>query len=102
MPLEAHIANSRHINALTKIMNSYPPGAALISAIITYIHGVETRTEMRLRQELANAAAETACEGLHEGPAVGVKCARCYETELGLLQPEPETEEPISVEPLEE
>ncbi len=102
MPLEAHIANSRHINALTKIMNSYPPGAALISAIITYIHGVETRTEMRLRQELANAAAETACEGLHEGPAVGVKCQRCYEVEMGLTNSDLEDQPVLDAEPLEE
>lgn len=82
---------SRHIDLLSRILNAYPPGIALLTALDTYVRTCEDTARVRARDEVAT----TVCEGLHAGPAQGLKCGACYQAEMGapyVMQVEAEIE----------
>jgi hypothetical protein len=82
---------SRHHDPLGRILNAYPPGLALLTALDTYIRTCEDTARSRARDEVAS----TVCEGLHAGPAQGLKCMACYQAEANapyLMQVEAEIE----------
>ena len=82
---------SRHIDPLTRIMNAYPVGLSLLTALDTYVRTCEDTARIRAKDEIAS----TVCEGLHAGPAQGLKCGACYQAEMGapyVMQVEAEME----------
>lgn len=65
-----------HRDALQRILYTYPMGGeGLIAALIAYCNTV---AEQAGRLGL-DAVASTVCEGMHDGPAEGLSCKRCYD-----------------------
>jgi hypothetical protein len=73
---------TRHGEALNRILAAYPPGPGLIAALETYCRTIE---EQGARRD-ANELAATVCEGLHHGEAQGLKCLKCYMAEQHFTQ----------------
>lgn len=70
---------SRYTEPLMRILMTYPPGSpGLLVALETYIKTCLDRAHAEFNNELAS----TVCEGLHNGPAKGLKCLACYEAEV--------------------
>lgn len=73
---------SRHGESIQRIIQAYSQGPALVAALETYCKTLEDRAFT----EAGKKTAEEVCEGLHAGPAMGLKCLSCYNAEHHIQQ----------------
>lgn len=70
---------------IVKILYAYAPGSpGLVGALNALCHTAEENGHKNAKDSLA----QEACEGLHTGPAAGVKCMKCYQAEQGYAEEE--------------
>lgn len=62
--------------SVIRILNAYAPGTPGLAKAIEAL--CRTAEEWGIR-EGKNQSAQEVCEGLHAGPAKGLKCRTCYE-----------------------
>ena len=68
---------TRYRDAITRVLAAYASGPGLVQALDTLIKTAEDNARTLARDEVA----QSVCEGLHDGPASGLKCRGCYEAE---------------------
>jgi len=67
----------RYNDPIRRVLAAYASGPGLVDALEVLIKTAEDAAAGRARDEVAS----TVCEGLHEGPAGGLKCRACYDAE---------------------
>ena len=74
---------TKYGQSVAQVLAAYPPGSpGLIGAIETLIQTAEQNARMNAKDEIA----ATVCEGMHNGPASGLKCLSCYNAEVHFQQ----------------
>lgn len=71
---------TRYGEGIARVIAAYAPGMqnpALIGALEVLCKSAEDHGRVAYRDEVASGV----CEGIHEGPAEGLKCRRCYDAE---------------------
>jgi len=71
---------TRYGQGIAQVLASYGvanPSAALIGALEVMVKTAEQNGKTMANTEIA----QTVCEGLHAGPAAGLKCLKCYHAE---------------------
>ncbi len=83
---------------ILRVLSLYPPGESLVTALTTLLNTAQERARIAARDEIAM----TVCEGLHVGPAAGLKCRKCYEVEQRLGEEAAVESERIAADPAAE
>lgn len=71
------MAFTRWHDPIARVLAAYPGGPGLVAALETLIRTAEENAYTRAKDDLA----QRVCEGVHPGPASGLKCRACYEAE---------------------
>lgn len=64
---------------IQKILEAY--GSSPRHVMIDALEKLIKTAQDNVRQQIRNEVATTVCEGLHDGPGVGLKCLLCYQAE---------------------
>jgi len=71
---------TRYGDGISRVIAAYAPNAqnpTLVAALEVICKSAEEHGRVAFRDEVS----EGVCEGLHEGPAEGLKCRKCYDAE---------------------
>ena len=70
--------NTRYGEAIQRVLNAYMPGVSIPPTVVAALETVIKTACDHAKAEVRDDFAERVCEGLHEGPAAGLKCMKCY------------------------
>jgi hypothetical protein len=68
----------KYASGIVNILNAYQGLEQRVAAIEILISTAEENAQIHS----INDHVQAECEGLHDGPAAGIKCRKCYEAEL--------------------
>jgi hypothetical protein len=87
------VFKTRYGQAIVRILQTYAPGTpSLYVAIEALVQTAMGNVKQDARDEISNEV----CQNLHDGPAKGLVCKRCFDAlEMGKLPPEEEVGIPV-------
>jgi hypothetical protein len=73
---------TKYGESVARVLAAYEHGPALVAALETLISTACANAKAEVRDDFA----ERVCEGMHAGPAAGLKCLKCYLAEMHFNQ----------------